>query len=79
MEKVLFSYLNAQLSNSHPLFLIEEKKQLYTGVRVSTLSPTLVNAFITADNAGTTPDVYMNHSRLGFQWWRRLNHEITAS
>ena len=38
-----------------PLFLIDEKKQLYTGCCTSTLSPGDVIAFITADTAGTTP------------------------
>ena len=52
-----FSYFRGQVSATHPLLRMEEKKQLYTGVCTSTLSPGTVRARMTADSAGTTPVV----------------------
>ena len=42
---------------SQPLLRIDEKKQLYTGVAITTLSPGRVSALMTAGSAGTTPVV----------------------
>ena len=55
-----------------------EKKQLYAGVCMSTLSPGCVMAFIIADMAGTTPEVYKNHSFFISHPCRWLNQSMEA-
>ena len=57
MVKVLLAKINGDDTISHPLLQIEEKKQLETGVCTNTLSPGTVKALMTAEMAGTTPDV----------------------
>ena len=73
------SFFSGFSSTSQPLLRTEEKKQLYTGVCKITRSPGPQRAFTTTDTAGTTPEVYMIHSRLTAQPWRRENQSATAS